>query len=336
VPHEDRLIPYHIFVKVVLAVLALVAILVVVIVVVRRRGRAGSQLRATPGLSEQLRRDVEVLCANGPRSTYEPASLAAAASFIDRELSAAGYRVERQSFPVWQDSASAENVIVEIRGTSRAKEIVVIGAHYDSVDDSPGADDNASGVATLLALARRFAHEKPARTLRFVAFANEEPPHFQTESMGSLRYAERCDERGETIAAMISLESLGYYRDSPGSQQYPPPLAALYPDRGNFLAFAGNLGSRSLVLNSARAFREASSFPAEAAVLPQLIQEVGWSDQWSFWQFGWPAMMITDTAPFRNPNYHSRSDLPETLDYERLAVVTEGLVAVVRYITSRE
>jgi Zn-dependent M28 family amino/carboxypeptidase len=317
-------------VKVVLAVVAVVAILAVVFVVVRRRARVAPQVRATPGLSEQLRRDVESLCAKGPRNTFVPASLAAAADFIERELSAAGFRVERQTFAVEQDGTTADNLIVEIPGASRAKEIVVIGAHYDSVDDSPGADDNASGVAALLALARRFAHEKPARTLRFVAFANEEPPHFQTETMGSLRYAHRCHERGETVVAMISLESLGYYKDAPGSQQYPPPLAALYPDRGNFLAFAGNLDARALVFQSARAFREATPFPAEAAVLPQLIQEVGWSDQWSFWQFGWPAMMITDTAPFRNPNYHMVSDLPDTLDYERLAVVTEGLVAVVR------
>ena len=315
--------------KLAVAVLAVIVLIAVLVFVVRRRGVTQSAI-APADLVPELRRDVEKLCAAGPRNTFERENLAASAGFIASELAAAGYRVERQTWTVDQDQTEASNIIVELHGTTRPEEIIVIGAHYDSVDESPGADDNASGTAVLLAIARRLAHEKPSRTLRFVAFANEEPPHFQSEDMGSLRYARRCHERGETIAGMISIESVGYYTDAARSQQYPQPLAALYPSTGNFAGFVGNIASRALVMRSLRAFRDATPFPAEGAVLPELIQEIGWSDQWAFWQFGWPAIMVTDTAPYRNPNYHTVTDTPETLDYERMAAVTQGLVAVVK------
>ena len=279
---------------------------------------------------EQLRRDVSSLFALGERSTFVPAHLDAAADFIERGLAAAGGRVERHTYDVPQDGVRVHNLIVEIRGGERPAEIVVVGAHYDSVSGTAGADDNASGVAALLALARRFANATPKRTLRLVAFANEEPPHFQSESMGSLQYARRCHERGERIVAMISLESIGYFDDRPGSQQYPALLSALYPDRGNFIAFASNLTSRGLTSRCVRAFRAHTSMPVESASLPEAVPGIGWSDQWSFWQYGWPAVMVTDTAPFRNPHYHEPTDTPETLDYERLAMVVDGVDGVIR------
>jgi len=283
-----------------------------------------------PELVAALRRDVEALCAHGERSTLVPADLRAAAEGIERELVAAGHRVERQTYRVERDGVDVANLIAEIGGSSRADEIVVIGAHYDSVTGTPGADDNASGVAALLALASHFAAAKLQRTLRFVAFVNEEPPHFQSADMGSWQYAKRCHDRKERIVAMLSLESIGYYDTAPGSQQYPSPLSALYPDTGNFIAFASNVSSRSLTNRCMRAFRAASNFPIESASLPEAIPGIGWSDQWSFWQFGWPAVMVSDTAPYRNPHYHEASDLPETLDYARLAQVVEGLKGVVR------
>jgi len=258
----------------------------------------------------------------GSRNVFAAEAMSAAAVHIAASLEAAGYRVERQAY------ASGENLIAEIAGTSN--EIVVIGAHYDSVDGSPGADDNASGVAATLAIARRVANARPRRTLRFVLFANEEPPHFQTAEMGSWQYAKRCHDRGETIVAMLSLEMLGYYNDARGSQQYPPPIAALYPDTGDFVAFAGNLKSRALIRECAASFRGHTRFPAESAALPEVIEQIGWSDQWAFWHFGWPALMVTDTALFRNPHYHSPGDTPETLDYERMARVVEGLAGVTR------
>lgn len=309
-----------------IALLFLIAIVVWV-----RRGRTGNgAVHASPALATELRRDVEALCAFGPRNTFEPENLAAAAAYIEKAL--AGYTVERQEYDA--EGVPVANLIVEIQGTTRPEEIVIVGAHYDSVDGTRGADDNASGVAGMLALARRFAHARPARTLRFIAWVNEEPPHFQTGTMGSYVYARRCHERGERIVAALSLEMLGYYDDQPGSQQYPPPLSALYPDTANFIGFAGNLASRVLVKECVRVFRAKSTFPAQAAVLPELIPQTGWSDQWSFWQFGWPALMVTDTALYRNPHYHTEGDLPETLDYERMAAVVEGLGEVVTVLSA--
>lgn len=294
----------------------------------KRSSRTAQPLDAPPRAAvENLRRDVDALCAIGERNTVVPETLAAAAHYLDRSLTDAGYKVERQTYTVMRDDVRADNLIAEIRGND---EIVVIGAHYDAVDGTMGADDNASGVAAMLELARRFAKTKPRRTLRFVAFANEEPPHFQSQDMGSWQYAKRCRERNEKIVAMVSLETIGYYDDRPGSQQYPGPLAAFFPDTGNFIAFASNVGSRPLLSRAVKAFKSTTTFPIESAALPEVVPGIGWSDQWSFWQFGWPAIMVTDTAPFRNPHYHRPSDRPETLDYERLAHVTEGMVGVVR------
>lgn len=313
--------------------LLLLALLLGALFVYASRRRAGSPNgapAAATAVVDGLRRDVTALCAIGERNTFHPENLHRAADLVERELAAAGHRVERHSYET-REGIRSDNLIVEIAGKS--KDIVVIGAHYDSVLGTVGADDNASGVAALLALARRFANHKPARTLRFVAFANEEPPHFQSENMGSYQYAKRCFERGEKIVAMVSLETIGYYSDAPHSQHYPGPLAAMYPTTGNFIGFATNLGSRALLNQCMKAFQRASRFPVESAALPEAVPGIGWSDQWSFWQFKWPAIMVTDTAPFRNPHYHEASDTPETLDYKRLGQVVEGLAGVVEELT---
>jgi Zn-dependent M28 family amino/carboxypeptidase len=296
---------------------------------------AGPLTRQQQSLASELQRDVSALCELGPRTIFRPGSLPAAADWIEAQFREAGYEVERQRYRLVTQSGTAENLIVEIPGIGAPEEIVVIGAHYDTVEGTVGADDNASGVAGLLALARRFHGSTPGRTLRFLAFANEEPPLFQTPDMGSWQYAKRCRDRGEVVVGMLSLEMLGYYDEARGSQQYPPPLAALYPDRGNFIGFAGNLASRALVAESVRAFRERTSFPAESAILPEIIPEIGWSDQWAFWQFGWQGLMVTDTALYRNPYYHTPSDRPETLDYPSMARVVEGLEGVVEALVNR-
>lgn len=314
--------------KIAVALTVVVVVLVLAFVVFRRRPSPNGASAAAAAIVSALRRDVHALCAIGERNTFHPGQLAAAADLVSRELTDAGYTVERQAYET-RDGVRSENLIVELRGRRRPAEIVVIGAHYDSVFGTVGADDNASGVAALLALARRFVRAQPEATLRFVAFANEEPPHFQSDDMGSFQYARRCSGRGETIAAMLSLETIGYYDDRRGSQQYPALLAALYPDTGNFIGFATNLQSRALMTRCVRAFSASTNFPAESAALPELVPGIAWSDQWSFWQFGWPAVMVTDTAPFRNPHYHDGSDTPDTLDYERLGQVVEGLAGVV-------
>ena len=280
--------------------------------------------------ARELRRHVEALCANGPRNTWSIMSLLAAASYIEESFIASGYAVERHSYA---PQIGGENLIAEVRGN--LTDVVIIGAHYDSVFDSPGADDNASGVAGLLALARHFARSKHPKTIRFIAFSNEEPPHFQLPEMGSLAYARRCHERGETITAMLSLEMLGYFDTRRGSQQYPPLLSLFYPGTADFIGFAGNLKSRKLVRQCVETFRKHAKIGAQGAALPELIPQIGWSDQWSFWQFGWPAIMVTDTALFRNPNYHTARDTPDTLDYERMALVVEGLIPVITELARR-
>ena len=246
-----------------------------------------------------------------------PAAYAAAADFIERSFPNAS----RQTFE------SGVNIESEVRGND---EVIVIGAHYDSVIGSPGADDNATGVAAIIELAKRFTKTK--RTLRFVAFANEEAPHFGTSEMGSLRYAQRCRDRHEKVVAMLSLETIGYFSDAPKSQTYPAKLEFLYPSTGNFVAFVSNLQSAMLTRRCRRAFK---NFPAEIGTLPEMVPGVGWSDQWAFWQCGYKALMVTDTAPFRNPNYHTARDTPGTIDYGRLAQVVDGLEAVIDNIARR-
>lgn len=275
-----------------------------------------------------LRRDVTFLAGRvGERSTARKGTLDRAWERLEGELGDAGYQPRALRFSV--DGHTVANVEAIREGTTRPHEIVVVGAHYDTAAGAPGADDNASGVAVMLALARAFADEKAARTIRFVGFVNEEPPHFWNASMGSLHYAKACRERGDRIVAMLSLESLGFYRDEPDSQKYPPIVSWFYPSRGDFVAFVGDLSSRSLVHDAIGTFRSATRFPSEGAALPSFVAGVGWSDHWSFWQAGYPGVMITDTAPFRNPNYHASTDTPDTLDYDRLARVTSGLIPVV-------
>jgi Zn-dependent M28 family amino/carboxypeptidase len=280
--------------------------------------------------ASRLRADVESIAGTiGQRSTYNAASLAQTALWLKGSLESMGYVVIDHSFP--RRGAASPNLQVEIPGSAAAarSQIVVVGAHYDAFQGTPGADDNASGVAAILELARRF-HDRPAsRTIRLVLFVNEEPPAFQTQDMGSLIYVNQARASGDNIRAMFSLESIGYYSDDPGSQKYPPPFGLLYPRTGDFVAFVGNVSSRALVRRSVRTFRESCSFPSEGCAVPGFIAGIGWSDHWAFWQHGIPAVMVTGTAPFRNPNYHEATDTADTLDYERLARVLDGLEVVI-------
>lgn len=279
-------------------------------------------------LASALRRDVIVLAQTiGERNVVEHAALRKAADHVEAGMRVVG-PVARQTYKA--DGRDCDNVEVEIRGTSAPGEIVIVGAHYDSVLNCPGANDNASGVAGLLALARSLAKTAPARTLRFVGFVNEEPPHFRTDEMGSRVYARRCRERGETVTAMLSLETIGCFTDEPGSQQYPAPLGMCYPSEGNFIAFVGNVASRPLVRRCIRTFRAKAAFPSEGAALPAFLPGVGWSDHESFWENDYPAVMVTDTAPFRFPHYHLRGDTPDKIDFERCARVVAGIEHVVR------
>jgi hypothetical protein len=259
--------------------------------------------------------------------TRAPRGLAAAADYLEAELGALGLTVRR--LPVETPEGTAWNLeaVVPPVGPSDGR-LLVVGAHYDTAHKTPGADDNGSGVAVLLELARRFVAAPTARELRLVAFTNEEPPWFRTPLMGSTVYADALAAGGADVAAMFSLETLGWYDDAPGSQLYPFPFDRLYPDTGNFLAFVGDHGSLRLVRSAVRAFRTATAVPAEGVYLPPVVEGLDWSDHAPFWRHGWAAVMVTDTAPFRNPHYHRTTDT--RVDTARMARVLDGVEAAVR------
>ncbi len=279
--------------------------------------------------AERLRDDVVSLCDPYPqRHVNASAMYAASTDFLRALLADTG--LEPRDEPVPGPIAPSANLIVEIPGATRPEQIIVVGAHYDTEENTPGADDNASGVAGVVELARRLKDTSPDRTIRLVLFANEEALHFGTPAMGSFLHARDARARGEDIRAMISVEMIGYFDDAPGSQHYPEPLSLLYPDTGDFIAIVGNLSSTSLTRRSARVMRDARTIPVYGAALPASVPGVAWSDHYSFWRHGYPAIMLTDTSFFRNPHYHTPRDTPDTLDYDRMSLVVDALEALVR------
>jgi Zn-dependent M28 family amino/carboxypeptidase len=273
-------------------------------------------------IAGNLRGHVEAI-ASREHNVFRSAELEASARYIEKTFVRLGYTVAAQRFQ--SRPVEVRNIEVEISGGTLASEIVLVGAHYDSVAGAVGANDNGSGVAAMLELARLLKEANPARTLRFVAFVNEEPPFYHSDAMGSSHYARRSRERGENIIAMFSLETIGYYSDRPGSQRYPFPLGLFYPASGNFVAFVSNLGSRALLHEALASFRRHAGIPSEGVAAPALVPGVDWSGHWSFWQAGWPPLMVTDTALYRYPYYHTMQDTPDKVDYERLARVVAGL-----------
>lgn len=270
-----------------------------------------------------LRAHVEQLAgAIGERNVFRPRALAAARRYIEQAFEGQGYRVAAQVFHA--NGTDCANLEVTRPGM-RSRDILLIGAHYDSVEGCPGANDNGSGVAALLELSRLFAALPPALTLRFVAFVNEEPPFFATERQGSMVYAKAARARGDPIRLMASLETIGYYTQRPGSQHYPPLFNLFYPSRGNFLGFVSDFRSRSAMHRLVRYFRSGSDFPLEHAATFRFVPGAGWSDHRSFWLQGYRALMVTDTAPFRYPYYHSPADTPDKLCYPDFTRATEGL-----------
>ena len=284
-------------------------------------------------LGNRLMRHVRVLASEiGERNLFRPQGLRASAEYIRQVLMAQGFSVTEEAFEV--SGQRCVNLIAEQKGSHRPDEIVVVGAHYDSLIGTVGANDNATGVAVLLEMAGILRRALPARTVRFVAFVNEEPPFFRTEQMGSRVHARNARSQGENIAAMVSLETLGYYSEAPGSQKYPFPVGFFYPDRANFLAVVGNLASRRLVIEFLRHFLGATDFPVEGAATFSWIPGVDWSDHWSFWKEGYPAVMLTDTAPYRYPEYHAPQDLPERINGAEFARAAHGIIEAVRRLAA--
>lgn len=257
----------------------------------------------------------------GERHYENPGSLQKTADYIEDVLNQSGLKPEEQIY-----GNDYKNIIAEIPGLVTPNEIILIGAHYDTVWMSPGADDNASGVSVLLELARILSSYRFEKTLRFVAFTNEEQPFADSANMGSIINAQRSRILHENIVAMYSLEMLGYYSDKPGSQHYPSPLDRFYPDRASFIAFVANLSSGMLLARTLFAFRQLSDFPNQGLLAPEsLVPDIRRSDHASFWDAGYPAIMVTDTANFRNINYHTVGDVERTLDYEKMAKLTRDL-----------
>ncbi|NUP08876.1 MAG: M28 family peptidase [Polyangiaceae bacterium] len=311
---------------------SLLGIAVLYVVVVDMPGE--SRKPPLPALSEEestarerLRADLDVLARQiGDRNTRALEGLERAAAFIEERLRAAEYSPARQTF----DTKGIPTSNIEVVITGEQPTSLVVGAHYDTAWSCPGANDNGTGVVSLLELARRLHGIRPKHTLRLVFFTNEEPPHFDTELMGSFVYANQLAAIGTQVVGMLSLETMGFYSDEEGSQRYPPVIGAVYPSRGNFIGFIGNVGSRALVRETVSLFRDVATIPSEGTAAFATIPGVGWSDHASFWRHDWPALMVTDTAPFRYEHYHTSEDTIDKVDFDGLARVTIGLEHVIR------
>ena len=276
-----------------------------------------------------------------PRSYDQFRNTELAAQYIFDQLTAAGGAVTVQAVPLQE--AAYKNVVARFGPESGP--VIVIGAHYDSHGDvyaggsdprgytpdshTPGADDNASGVAGLLELAVLLGREAPSRPVELVAYALEEPPHFRSETMGSARHAQSLRETGREVALMLSLEMIGYFSDEPGSQQYPAPaMVHLYSDRADFIALVGKLADFGATRRVKAIMAGATSLPVHSINAPPQVRGIDFSDHLNYWHEGFPAFMVTDTAFMRNANYHRGSDTHDTLDYVRMAQVVQAVYAV--------
>ena len=280
------------------------------------------------GTAERLEAHVRQLAeVIGERNLYRPAALQATHRYIKQTWLAQGYEVATQEYEV--EGVACVNLEITRSGSHHPQQFILIGAHYDTVAGSPGANDNGSGVAVLLELSRRLQALTPAQSVRLVAFTNEEAPFFNTDLQGSMVYANAARLRGDNIRLMIALETMGCFRSEPGSQHYPPLFRHFYPDRGNFIALVANLRSWRAMRRLAAAFRQVSNYPLEHLATSSLVPGVSWSDHLSFWRRGYRAVMVTDTAFYRYAHYHAITDTPDKLDYQRIARVTDGLTDAV-------
>jgi len=265
----------------------------------------------------------------GERHFWKYDILMAAEKYVRDQLAATGLPVADQPYEVMKKTV--RNLIVEQPGLRRPGEIVVVGAHYDSISGTPGADDNASAVAGLLEIAHQLSKRKFKRTLRYVSFVNEEPPFYKSEDMGSLRYAELCRRRNDNIVGMINLEMLGYYDDTVGSQEYPPlrKWEKHLPKRANFIVICSDFNSWKLLGRIAWGFRRSVKFPMLPFPSPSSVMGPGMSDNWSFWECGYPAVMITDTSFLRNHHYHAETDRLKTLHIPAMTRVVKGTIGAI-------
>ena len=264
----------------------------------------------------------------GARTYRDLDRLEGAAHYISEQFASFGYQVTRQPFVF--GGHTYHNIIAERTGSTLPEALLIVGAHYDSVSTTPGADDNASGVAGVLGLARALTGTQLAKTVRFVAFALEEWPVYRSSNMASYHYAQSLKENNEKVEGMICLEMIGYFCDREGCQRYPFPfMNRIFPKTGNFISMVGNMRSKSFTEGMAKSFRQGTTLPVVTLNAPAIVIGIDFSDHWSFGKFGYQALMVTDTAFYRNPHYHAPTDLPDTLDYARMSKVVEGLTAAI-------
>lgn len=294
------------------------------------RGELPPATAEQQALAQQLRQHVAVIAAQ-EHNAHHPVALEAVATYLESELTSYGYQVRREEF-------KARGVVVrnlEVTLPSRSapgQRLVVVGAHYDSAHETPGANDNATGTAAVLALAKSLKHlgATAQADVMFVLYTHEEPPFFKTPQMGSQVHAQALRARGAPVVAMLSLETMGYFSSAAGSQKYPWPLNQFYPTQGDFIAFVATTPDLGLARQVVRSFRSHAAFPSEGIAAPRFIPGVDYSDHAAYIDAGYPALMVTDTAPYRYPHYHTREDTPDKVDYDRLARVVQGLEGVVR------
>ncbi len=288
------------------------------------------RLRALPSYgvaasTQLLRGHVDALVGtSAPRNHRNLEALNEAADYIGRHFTTLGLETKEQAYDI--EGRRYRNILAYY-GPENAPRLV-IGAHYDVAGERPGADDNASGVAVLLELARLVATYKPdvMNRLEFAAYTLEEPPYFGTGAMGSAIHAQSLREEGVDVRAMISLEMIGYFSDRPGSQKLPLPwLKSRYPDTGNFIAVVGRRDDSLLTDILLTAMSANKNLPVEVINAPKILPGIDFSDHRNFWLRGYTAAMITDTAFYRNPNYHKNTDTPDTLDFDRMAEVVKSL-----------
>ena len=284
-----------------------------------------SSPKAVHELKSRLYQIVKVLSHDiGTRSYTEITKLNTTIEFIEAELTKYGCSVQRQSFSA--DRKTYYNLFTKIRGTKRPDQMFVIGAHYDTVSDTPGADDNASGIAGIIELSRLLKKKPASQTVCLAAFCLEEPPFFRSKLMGSYIFAKHLKERKTDVSGMISLEMIGYFSDIDSSQFYPLPFFRfVYPNKGNYIAFVGNIGSRPFTKQFKQTFKKVCPLRVESLNTVSLVPGIDFSDHLSFWRFNYPAFMITDTAFYRNPYYHTPGDTVDTLNYEEMAKLVLGI-----------
>ena len=281
-----------------------------------------SQTRGPTVHADAARLQADVVALAHPREYPDTETLDRVARGLGRQLADLGYEPVEQPFEV--KGRTFRNVSTVLGDPAAPR--VVVGAHYDSCGPLPAADDNASGVAVVLELARLFKQHPPPGAVELVFWSLEEPPVFNTGGMGSVWHAKALRDGGVRVTAALSIETVGYYKDDEDTQHFPVPLiGALYPSRGNFIALVSNLRDTALVRTVKSAMLGTRRIPVYSMNGPELVPGIDWSDHASYWKVGYPALMVTDTAPNRNPAYHEASDTPDTLDYGKMARVTEAL-----------